>query len=742
MRRRAQLGLILSLGVAALLLAACSESKPPVYLDQGEVPDTTPAPTDGQPEAAADSSADLPADQRTDVKLCGGISCDDKLPCTDDLCVATGCVNQVKPGFCVINGTCYNNGQAQATGSCNKCDPSQDNKIWSEDASLCKGSGLACTTVACTSGTCSSQLLNGYCLIGGLCLKQAETNPKNSCKFCNNVLSTNAYQDKPDGYACDDDGLTCTADQCKGGSCDHPLKAGFCKISGTCYYKGELNGVQACKVCDPIKATTAWSTQTDGAKCFEDGLTCTADQCKSGACTHTIKSGTCLIGGICYGSGQVNPTAPCQQCTPTLSTTAWSNKTNGAACKADALSCTADVCQAGKCTHTLKSSSCLIGGKCYAQGASQPGQQCVGCNPGVSSSSWTKLPDGYTCPADSYSCTTDHCKSGVCTHTLISSQCLIGGACYKTGQQHPVQSCLQCMPSLSSTNWSGANNGAACASDGLSCTDDKCLSGTCDHSIKPKTCLIGNACYSEASLNPTNQCQHCSTGSSVAAWTERPTGTICSGGKCAGGQCCKGCVSGSNCLPGNSPGSCGTAGGACTACPTGHNCPKGICVWGGGQVQHLNIGSHQSTYTSTTSRGFWFTAPISFIMVGVRVPLNVGTQPQTIQVIRLTTPPPSYPGTTTSFSTLAYFKAVPGTSFLAVNIAVSAGQHIGILGGRGTTSTLSTSYGSTGGYSSSIKGYSMTLGRLLIQSSIFSSPAGPVATEQGGNLGRIEMQYH
>ncbi len=46
-----------------------------------------------------------------------------------------------------------------------------------------------------------------------------------------------------------------------------------------------------------------------------------------------------------------------------------------------------------------------------------------------------------------------------------------------------------------------------------------------------------------------------------------------------------------------------------------------------------------SNYTSTQIRGYWFQAPTDFTIVGLRVPTDIGTTPQNIQIIRFNSGP-------------------------------------------------------------------------------------------------------
>ena len=157
-------------------------------------------------------------------------------------------------------------------------------------------------------------------------------------------------------------------------------------------------------------------------------------------------------------------------------------------------------------------------------------------------------------------------------------------------------------------------------------------------------------------------------------------------------------------------------------------------------VQFLDVGPYSTTYSSGSgTRGYWFTAPVSFTIQGLRVPTDVGTDPQNVQVVLFPGgAPPAYPANTTNHVTLAYHKAVPGTDWINMNIAVSKGEVIGILGARGTT-TMNNSYGSSG-YASMLNGQPVQLNRLIYQANLHNAAAGALSGNTG-NIARVEMKY-
>ncbi|PWH85114.1 T9SS type A sorting domain-containing protein [Brumimicrobium oceani] len=152
----------------------------------------------------------------------------------------------------------------------------------------------------------------------------------------------------------------------------------------------------------------------------------------------------------------------------------------------------------------------------------------------------------------------------------------------------------------------------------------------------------------------------------------------------------------------------------------------------------MPLPSHSNNYSGNV-RGYWFTAPTSFIITGVRVPADAGTGPQNIHIMKINDPTPVIFGTTsTNFTTLEYIQGAPNNVIQSVNILVNQGDIIGILGQAGSTN----SYSSSGGpHATTILGQPVTLDRLLHQGQIGSGAAPNYSTEPGGSISRVEMYY-
>ncbi len=157
----------------------------------------------------------------------------------------------------------------------------------------------------------------------------------------------------------------------------------------------------------------------------------------------------------------------------------------------------------------------------------------------------------------------------------------------------------------------------------------------------------------------------------------------------------------------------------------------------------MPLPQHGSSF-SGNSRGFWFTAPIGFIITGIRAPLEINSNAQSIHLVKFTAgPPPSYSSVTTSFNTLYYGSNITGTNFVTMNIQIDSGDVIGVMAVRNNGSgTGQTSYATpTGIYTSYIGTYPVTLTRMGWQGSILSSAAVNFWQEPAAAIGRAEIQY-
>jgi len=113
------------------------------------------------------------------------------------------------------------------------------------------------------------------CTIEGETYAANSAQAGNTCAVCQPALDADRWSPSPDGLACDDHKV-----------CD----AGACLEK--CFIDGALREVSAtelgnsCRVCDPTRSTTSWSTLADGALC--DVGTCIGTRCVSAPTVRAV----------------------------------------------------------------------------------------------------------------------------------------------------------------------------------------------------------------------------------------------------------------------------------------------------------------------------------------------------------------------------------------------------------------------------------------------------------------------
>jgi MYXO-CTERM domain-containing protein len=265
------------------------------------------------------------------------------------------------------------------------------------DGTACPDDGLSCTSDVCQGGACTHPLQANACLIAGACHPAGAPEPGVDCASCQPALSTSSWSPAPNGAACTSDGIACHQAVCASGACTHPIAAGSCYINGNCIAAGAQSPTNACQTCQPAVSTTSWSNVVDGTLCNGGGPSCTTASCLAGTCTQTVLPNACLIAGTCVAGGTQDPLDDCRACQPAQSTSTYTTKADGASCTSDNLSCTADICTAGACTHPQQAGTCLIGGACFKPGDLDPSDACQECTPGASAQGWSPVPG---CVAD------------------------------------------------------------------------------------------------------------------------------------------------------------------------------------------------------------------------------------------------------------------------------------------------------------------------------------------------------
>jgi hypothetical protein len=150
----------------------------------------------------------------------------------------------------------------------------------------------------------------------------------------------------------------------------------------------------------------------------------------------------------------------------------------------------------------------------------------------------------------------------------------------------------------------------------------------------------------------------------------------------------------------------------------------------------MALPAHNTPFNGNV-RGYYFTAPIDFTITGLKIPVEVSGL-QNIAVVRLAAVPPLYSTVTNAFTQLFLTQNDPTTGIIPVNIQVTAGDIIGILGEAGANNSYST--GATN-FATTIGGQPVTLARLGMQYPLGTNAPHDLWTEASGSISRVEMYY-
>lgn len=272
-----------------------------------------------------------------------------------ETCDGSNC--QIKPGFCVIDGTCYTNGNLRPGKPCQQCNSNNPTRWTANNNLKCSDNNVKTRNDRCTNGECrgvpyscltcqehhndACRLKPGYCVIKynnvDTCYATNAAKPGNPCQWCNPGASTTTWTNR-NGVTCND-GQKCTrSDTCQNGQCkgisftcnnlcqycngnDCSLHTGFgyvagnctCKIAGKDYSHQQINPSNQCQWCDlndkNSKSTSAWSNKP--AVSCNDGNACTKkDLCQGGRCVgsaYTCRTSypqsSCIQTSQCVGDG-------------------------------------------------------------------------------------------------------------------------------------------------------------------------------------------------------------------------------------------------------------------------------------------------------------------------------------------------------------------------------------------------------------------------------------------------------
>ena len=340
---------------------------------------------------------------------------------------------------------------------------------------------------------------------------------------CENSLCAGNGGNRAAGEACDDGGAgRCMIDGtcCKGAAC-YDLAGNKCGATTAC-------PAPACR----RPACTAHLCDTTNAN---DGDACAGGFCCVGSCNT---AGGCCIGGTAVQALGVNPGNHCEACLPLVSKTDWTGAEG------------ADLpCPAGQVCHDGGGPIACVAGCSIvlvfvAPNTNKPGNACQRCDPATDVHAWTNKPDITGCGSGKICCD-GSCGTGACC---------IDKVVYATGVD-PSNDCRSCAPATSATGWTPKADETTCMSDGISCTDDHCTSGVCQHTAVTdgtpcgaghfcftgacgSGCSISGTAYRAGTIDATNSCRVCDPVRDAAGWSNVAVGTPClTIGTCYNGTC-------------------------------------------------------------------------------------------------------------------------------------------------------------------------------------------------------------
>jgi hypothetical protein len=458
-------------------------------------------------------------------------TCDDKNPCTSDICdaKAQGCLHDNSPGSCDADANNCTVGDTCVDGKCaigalkscddnnpcttDACDPltgcskSDDNGLPCSDGSACTV-GDACKGGACQSGAAK------LCPDGDACKAWA----------CNDTSGKCESTAKPDGTSCSD-GTACTAaDVCTSGACagkpvdcddKNPCTLDTCDPSLQCQHTAAntpCDDSNACTTGDTCAAKKCAGTPINISLECGDFNPCTTDTCdKIAGCVYLANTAPCSDGNSCT-AGDVCANKACSAgttiicgCQTDIDCVDDGNLCNGT------LYCAANQCKVNPAS--VKTCDTSGDGPCSQ----------TACEPSTGACTSSILANGKVCDADGTVCTgNDSCQNGACIAGSVKS-CNDNNPCTDDSCDS-VSGCLN------------AANVSPCDADGNACTvGDMCSGKYCLVGAK-KNCDDGVDCTADACDQSSGQCNNDPTPMNNQSCDA--DGSVCTqGDKCVSGSC-------------------------------------------------------------------------------------------------------------------------------------------------------------------------------------------------------------
>ncbi len=330
--------------------------------------------------------------------ICSGgtpVDCDDGIPCTTDTCNedTDQCDNDLDGGFCLIDGTCYGDGDFNPDNDCEECSTGSSTSSWSF-----RPLGSSCDDGDPCTGTGRPGIGFDECDGAGTCYGTPDPECNDNCEFAVPVTE-GVNTGNNDNRGPDDAEASCQPDSnndvwfvytptCNGdvfvsttGSSFSPSNDPVLSVYDACPGVG---GIEiACDDDSGLELNAA--LVFPGAAGANYWIRVAGFEDNSGDIVlNILPVDDCLIDGTCYAEGTINPANDCEACIPDIDTMAWSFRPEGSPC-GNPNSTDIDCDDPDACDGF---------GFCEA-------------NP---------KPDGTECTDDGNECSFDECLAGACTH--------------------------------------------------------------------------------------------------------------------------------------------------------------------------------------------------------------------------------------------------------------------------------------------------------------------------------------
>ena len=490
----------------------------------------------------------------------------------------TNCGTKAASGACGNNGTCDGSGNCAQNATCNASFTTcKDVNTQYDPKGNCdySGSTPACDLVAddCGAYVCSGMACKASCASDADC----DTASSNYC-MGTTCRTLNAGEACSSSKKCPSS-LTCVDGVCCNSKCGDVCMA--CNLSG---HLGACTSVKSAPDNDTCPASCTGGNQyvsgcDSTGKCAAAVACPNSTVCGSITTCGTVKElgATCAAGTDCQSGNCVsgaNGKICCMQTT----------------CD-DGKSCTTDACTSDgtSCTNTIAATSCVIGGTCYAAGATDPNNQCQQCTPATSQTGWTLKTGGTICRAANGACDV----AEVCDGT--SAACPADGVAASTTVCRAANGVCDVAENCDGT-------AKTCPADGVAAATTVCRTakGACD--VVENCDGTTKTCPADAVVAPGTKCRDAADLCDVAA-TCTGSATCPANGIALSSKVCRPAVSGGCDLAENCTGSDPNCPPDLTKAP-GASCGTTVCPDGQSSMTTYACDNHatcQATITPCTS---------------------------------------------------------------------------------------------------------------------------------------------